>query len=229
MDYFGKSVIDNLGILIEGFKTTIALSIIAAFLSLAIGVVVAVMRIAPTGGLRLIGAVYVEFFRNTPLLVQAYAVYFGLPKLGVRLDPFIAGTIALSLYTGAYVAETVRSGILSIPTGQTEAARSLGLGYIQTLRLVILPQALRIVLPPLGNLLIAMVKNSAIMSSIGLAELMFQGEKLNSDTFRTFEAFTAVIIGYLILTLPLAWGVSWLEGKLNPTRQAKPSLKGASV
>jgi aspartate/glutamate/glutamine transport system permease protein len=230
-------VFDNFDLFWSGFLTTIWVSVYAALLSLVFGTVVAVLRVTPSGGLKLLAIVYTEFFRNTPFLVQALALYFGLPKLGIRLQmtvfgmefdqSFVVGTLALALYTGAYVAEVIRSGLLAIPTGQTEAALSLGLSLTQTLRLVILPQAIRLVIPPLGNLFIALVKNSAILASISLGDLMYQASLVNNRTFRTFEVFTAVIVFYLILTLPLGWLVSYIEKRLNPLRASTLRLRGA--
>jgi putative glutamine transport system permease protein len=238
MNFFGKVIFDNWDLFWHGFLTTIWVSLLAAILALLIGISVAVLRVTPSGGLKIVAIVYTEFFRNTPFLVQTLALYFGLPRLGVRLQfhlfgfefdqSFVVGTLALALYTGAYVAEVIRSGLLSIPIGQTEAARSLGLSLVQTLYIVILPQAIRLVIPPLGNLFIALVKNSAILAAISLGELMFQASLVNNRTFRTFEVFTAVILFYLILTLPLGWLVAYLEKKLNPLRTGKLRLKGAS-
>jgi putative glutamine transport system permease protein len=237
MDYFGRGVIENLNLFWDGFLTTIWVSIFSASLSLLIGLVVACLRVTASGGLKILAIVYTEFFRNTPFLVQALALYFGLPKLGIQLQfslfglefnqSFVVGTLALSLYTGAYVAETLRAGLLVIPAGQSEAARSLGLSAVQTLWYIVIPQALRLVIPPLSNLYSAMVKNSAILSSIALVDLMSRAAFVNNRIDRTFEVFTAVIVFYLILTLPLAWGVSYFEKKLNPHRASTLKLKGA--
>lgn len=237
MDYFGKGIIENLNLFWDGFLTTIWVSLFSAVLSLAIGLVVACLRVTPSGGLKVMAIVYTEFFRNTPFLVQALALYFGLPKLGLQLQfsvfgleynqSFVVGTLALSLYTGAYVAETIRGGLLVVPPGQSEAARSLGLSLVQTLWHVVIPQAIRLVIPPLGNLYIAMIKNSAVLSSIALVDLMSRATFVNNRIERTFEVFTAIIIFYLILTLPLAWGVSYFEKKLNPHRARTLKLKGA--
>ncbi len=237
MDYFGKGIIENLNLFWDGFLTTIWVSILAAIFSLVIGLVVACLRVIPGGGLKIMAIVYTEFFRNTPFLVQALALYFGLPRLGIQLQfnlfglefnqSFVVGTLALSLYTGAYVAETIRAGLLIVPPGQTEAARSLGLSLLQTLWYVVIPQAIRLVIPPLGNLYIAMIKNSAILSSIALVDLMSRATFVNNRIDRTFEVFSAVIIFYLVLTLPLAWGVSYFEKKLNPYRARSLKLRGA--
>jgi aspartate/glutamate/glutamine transport system permease protein len=237
MDYFGKGVIDNLDFFVQGLWITIWVSLFSAIISLVIGLVIAILRVTPSGGLGWLATAYAEFFRNTPLLVQATALFFGLPKLGVRLQfqvgdvrftqQFCVGVLALSLYTGAYVSEAIRSGLIAVPFGQTEASRSLGLSLIQTFRYVVIPQAFRVIIPPLGNLYIAMVKNSSILSAIGLADLMYQADYVNNRTFRTFEILLAIILFYLLLTLPLGWLVSRIERKLNPLRATSLKLKGA--
>jgi len=237
LDYFGKGIIENLNLFWDGFLTTIWVSLIAGILSLAIGLIVACLRVTPSGGLKVVAIVYTEFFRNTPFLVQVLALYFGLPKLGIQLQfnlfglefnqSFVVGTLALSLYTGAYIAEVLRAGLLVVPPGQSEAARSLGLSLIQTLWYVIIPQAIRLVIPPLGNIYIAMIKNSAILSSIALVDLMSRATFVNNRIDRTFEVFTAVILFYFVLTLPLAWGVSYFEKRLNPHRASTLKLRGA--
>jgi aspartate/glutamate/glutamine transport system permease protein len=217
-DYFGRAVVENLPLLLEGYRTTVVVSLLAMLLSLALGIVVAGMRTSPLAPLRWLATAYVEVFRNTPLLIQLYFYFFGLARLGLRLSAFEAGVAALGIYTGAYVAEVVRSGILSIDRGQTEAARALGLSGFQSLRFVVLPQAVRTVLPPLGNLGIALVKNSALVGSIALADLLYVSDLVQSRSFRTFEVFTAVVVFYLSLTLPLALLVSRLERRLAVLR-----------
>ncbi len=238
-DYFGKGIIDNFGFFVGGLLMTINISFWAALISFVVGLVVALLRVTPSGGLKIVAIAFTEFFRNTPLLVQVMVFYFGLPKVGIRLkfeifglsvsDSFAAGTLALGLYTGAYVAEAIRAGLLSVAKGQGEAARSLGLSLLQTLRFVVVPQAVRLVLPPLGNLYSAMLKNSAILCYVGVAELMYQCEFVNSRTFRTFEVFTAVVVFYLVLTLPMGWFVHVLEHKFNPLRAKTLRLRGARV
>ncbi len=213
-----SAVLANLPLLLEGYRTTIVASALAMVLSVALGIVVAGLRTAPVRPLRWLGTAYVEIFRNTPLLIQLYFYFFGLARLGLRLSAFEAGVAALGIYTGAYVAEVVRSGVLALDRGQTEAARALGLGPFQTLRFVVLPQAVRTVLPPLGNLGIALIKNSALVGSIALADLLYVSDLVQSRTFRTFEVFTAVVVFYLSLTLPLAWLVSRLERRLAVLR-----------
>ena len=236
---FGQAVWQNLPLFLSGMGVTVVVAIIAAAVSFTVGLVVAVLRITPSGGLKIVAATFTEFFRNTPLLVQVMAFFFGLPRIGVNLGFKIfgldisasvaAGTLALSLYTGAFASEAIRSGLLAVPKGQGEAARSLGLSILQTLRLVVIPQAIRMVLPPLGNLYSAMLKNTAILSYVGVADLMYQADKVNNATYRTFEVLSAVVIFYLMLTLPMAALVHWLERRFNPLRARTLRLKGARV
>ncbi len=204
--------------LLRGYRNTLLLSTVAFGLSLVIGTVVAVVRIAPLPVLPRLARAEVELFRNTPLLLQMSFFQLGLGSIGLRLELFTIGALALSLYTGAYVTEVLRSGIAAVGRGQLEAARSLGMGFAQTMRLVLLPQAFRTVIPPLGNLVIAMVKNSAIAQAIAYPELLYSSTILESRYFRTFEIFTAVAIGFLSITLPLSFVVSRLERRLRILR-----------
>jgi His/Glu/Gln/Arg/opine family amino acid ABC transporter permease subunit len=204
--------------LLAGYRNTLLLCAAAFALSLAIGTLVAVVRIAPLPMLPRLARAEVQLFRNTPLLLQMSFFQLGLGSIGVRLDLFTIAALALSLYTGAYVTEVVRSGIAAVGTGQVEAARSLGMGFRQTMRLVVLPQAFRTVIPPLGNLMIAMVKNSAIAGAVAFPELLYQSTILDSRYFRTFEILTAVAIGFLSITLPLSVAVSRLERRLRIVR-----------
>ncbi|MGH2703674.1 MAG: amino acid ABC transporter permease [Actinomycetota bacterium] len=215
---FGRVVLEHLGFLLDGYRHTLVLVGVAFAASLVLGTLVAVVRIAPVPILPRIARAEVELFRNTPLLLQMSFFLIGLGSLGIRLPFCVAAGIALSLYTAAYITEAVRSGISSIGTGQTEAARSLGMNFPQTIRLVILPQAFRTVIPPLGNLMIAMVKNSAIASAVACGELLYQTEIVNSRTFATFEVFTGAALGYLSITLPLSFFVFRLEHRLRIVR-----------
>ena len=218
---FGATITQpaSYGFLLQGLAVTIQLVILSLLLAIALGLLFGVLRIVPFAPLRLLGATYVEFFRNTPLLIQMYFAYFGLPWLGVRLPGFQAAFLALGIYTGAFVAEVVRAGILSVSRGQLEAARSLGLSYGQMMRHVVLPQAFATTVPPLGNLVIAMTKNTSISSAIAVPDVMYNGNILNSRTFATYEIFAAIGVGYLALTLPLSWVVNKLEQRLTRFRR----------
>lgn len=211
---FGEVLYEHLPEFASGFAVTLALVGIAGAGSLVIGTVLASVRLSTVPVLPALARGQVELFRNTPLLVQMYLFYFGLGAIGIRLEPFTAGALALSLYTGAYVSEVLRAGVLTIPNGQIEAARSIGLDFAATLRHVILPQAFRAVIPPLGNIVIAMIKNSAIAAAIATPDLLYKGQIVNTDTFATFEVFTGILLGYLLLTLPSAAVVHRLERRL---------------
>ena len=214
----GTAVWNNLPFLLSGLAVTAQLAASALALALVLGVCFAVLRSVPLRPLRAIGTAYVEFFRNTPLLVQMFFAFFGLPTLGIRLPPFTAAFLALGVYTGAFVTEVVRAGILSVSRGQSEAARSLGMTYAQTMRFVILPQAFAVTVPPLGNLAIAMTKNTSVASSIAVADVMYNGQIINSRTFATYEIFAFVGLCYLALTLPMGAAVSLLERRLTRYR-----------
>ncbi|HET7769901.1 MAG TPA: amino acid ABC transporter permease [Chloroflexota bacterium] len=209
----------NTALLLQGLATTVQLAVLSLLLALALGLLFGVLRVVPFTPLRLLGTAYVEFFRNTPLLVQMYFAFFGLPWLGVRLPGFQAAFLALGIYTGAFVAEVVRAGILSVSRGQLEAARSLGLSYTQMMRHVVLPQAFATTVPPLGSLAIALTKNTSISSAIAVPDVMYNGNILNSRTFATYEIFAAIGAAYLALTLPLSWIVNQLEARLTRFRR----------
>jgi His/Glu/Gln/Arg/opine family amino acid ABC transporter permease subunit len=212
---FGRITLENLDYLVQGYLTTIALSLGAMVVALVIGCVVASARV--WGG-RLpssLGGFYVEFFRNTPLLIQLFffAVVLAPNNLGITADPFIVALIGLSLYTGAFATEAIRSGILAINPGQVEAARSLGLSQLATIRLVVLPQAIRTVVPPLGNVASALIRNSSVASAIGTRELLFMGLLVANRTF-SLEPLIGVLLGYWSLTLTLSVVLGRLERRL---------------
>jgi len=198
----------------DGFKVTLLISFIALIGSFFVGAIVAVMRIVPIAPLRWIAIAYVEFFRNIPLLVIVFFFFIATPSLGLHLSAFSAGTIGLTIYTSAFIAEAIRSGILSVPKGQMEAARSSGLTYGQTMRMVILPQAIKIVVPPIGNQFINLVKNSSILALIAGAELMYMADLISAKTYVVFDVYIFVALFYLIITIPLSFGVSYLEKRL---------------
>lgn len=212
---FGSTVLANLPFLLEGLLLTLWLTVLSALVSLVLGTIIAILRVQPFPLLRGFAAFYVEFFRNTPLLIQLFFFYHALPKAGLSLSGFECALWGLSIYTAAFVAETVRAGILAIHKGQTEAARSLGLSYLESMRYIILPQAFSVVIPPLGNLLIALLKNTSLASTIAVPEILYQAEVLDGRTFATLEIFTAVTVFYLILTLPSGYLVNMLEARLG--------------
>ncbi len=212
---FDQALAANLGLFVQGWLTTVLLSVSAMAAALVIGAVMASMRVWGGPLLSGIAGFYVEFFRNTPLLIQLFffAVILAPANLGITREPLIVALIGLAIYTGAFATEAIRSGLLAVPAGQTEAARSLGLTAVAALRLVVLPQALRTVVPPLGNVASALVRNSAVASVIGTKELLYMGLLVNTRTF-AFEALLGILVGYWILTLPLSLGLGRLERRV---------------
>ena len=206
---------ENFDMYMDGFLHTLLASFIALAGSFALGVLIAVMRITAFKPLLWIGTAYVEFIRNIPLLLITFVFYFGLPNAGLRLDGFQAGTIALTIYTSAFIAEAIRAGIQTVPKGQMEAARSSGFTYSQAMRYIILPQAVKIVIPPLGNQFLNLVKNSSILGVVAGLDLMYQADLVSSSTLVVFDVYIFVSLFYLILTIPLSIGVHYLERRLG--------------
>ncbi len=197
----------------SGFGVTIRLVAISFVIAMAVGTLVAALRVAPVKPLNWIGGVFVEVFRNTPLLVLLFISFAGLRRAGIPVDAWVAGTASLGLYTAAYVAEALRSGVFAVGKGQIEASLSLGFSYAETLRRIVLPQAFRTVISPLGSLTIAMIKNSAIIgvSLLALGDLLKQARIVSSRTFQTDEAFFWAAVGYLLLTGVATIAVRGLE------------------
>lgn len=207
--------LDNWQTYLTGFGNTILASIIALVFSLIIGSAFAIMELLPSRLLRVIAHIYIEVFRNIPLLVVAMFFYIVVPQYVVKLDGFTAGTIGLTLYTSSFIAETVRAGILAVDPGQMEGARANGLTYWQAMRYIVLPQAYKIVIPPLGNQFINLIKNSSVLAFLAGFDLMYQAQTVASATFKTFSAYFIVGFFYLVLTLPLSYYMRYLEKKLS--------------
>lgn len=207
----------NWRLLFEGFWVTIQLSVISILISLVLGTLIAGLRVSPLGPVSAFAQGYVEFFRNIPLLIILFFVLNGLPQAGLRLSFYWTAVAGLSVYTSAYVAEVVRSGLESIHKGQTEAARSLGLTWIQMMRLILLPQALRLTIPPLGNLFVALIKNTALATTVAVPELMHQAELIEGRTLDP-DVFIFAGLLYLALTIPAGGLVNLLEQRLSLAR-----------
>lgn len=201
----------------EGFLNTLQASVIALIGSFLLGTVVAVMRIAPVKPLNWLGAVYVEFIRNIPIILIVFLFFLGPSALGFSLSGFAAGTIGLTIYTASFIAEAIRAGIQAVPRGQTEAARSSGLTYIQTMGYIILPQALKIVIPALGNQFLNLVKNSSVLSVVAGLDLMYYADLISTKSFVTFSVYIFVALFYLVITIPLSFGVAYLERRMART------------
>jgi glutamate transport system permease protein len=209
-------IADNWDLLSRAFLTTLSLAVVSGLGALVLGTLLAAFRVSPVPPLRGLATTYVELLRNTPLTVVFFFLVFGLPQVDLVIgSTFLAGVLSLSLYTAAFVAEAVRSGINAVPPGQAEAARALGLGFGQTLRTVVLPQAFRTVVPPLGNVWIALAKNTSIAAGFGVTELTASLQRLaNVNADQLAAVFLAVVVGYLVITLPSAWGIRVLERRL---------------
>ena len=209
-----STITDNLDRYAEGFLGTLKLTGIGAGTALVLGVALAAMRVSPVGSLRAAGLTYVELFRNFPLPVLVVLMAFGLPKLGPPLQGFSFftwGVLAIGIYHAAFVCEALRSGINSVGVGQGEAARSLGLTFRQTMGLIVLPQAFRTVIPPLGNVLIALTKNTSVVALIDVTDITNMTEFIINDTVDPLTAIVGSAVAYLILTLPTGLLLGRLE------------------
>lgn len=198
--------------ILSGTLITILLTILAALLAVTIALAAGLMRLAPNPMIRGVATVYIEIFRGTSLLVQLYWIFFVLPLFGITLEKFTAGFVAVGMNLGAYGAELVRGAILSVPRGQWEAALALNMTPLKRMRRVILPQALVIMLPPWGNLLIELLKGTALVALIAVADLMFQAKQINGTTFLSAQSFgTALIIYYVLARFLITPFMRWLE------------------
>ena len=206
---------NNIQFLLSGIGFTISVALSAITISIVVGLLVALPALSRFRFLRGASRTYVELFRSVPMLVMVLWVYYGLPVLlDVRLDAFAAGIIALALCDSAFEAEIFRAGIQSIDHGQSEAADALGLGYVDKMRYVILPQAIRRVLPPLGNQFVYMLKASSLLSAIGLTELTRRATELVVIEYRPLEIYTFLVVEYLVLILIVSWLVRRLERRM---------------
>ena len=219
----------SLGFIIEAFPTllkgaliTLQLTAISVALGSIGGIALGIARLSKVGIVRLLARVYIDFFRGTPLLVQLFMIYFGIPafmkslELDFSFNQWGAAVLGLSLNSAAYLAEIVRAGIQSIETGQREASESLGLSSTQTMRYVVFPQALRRMVPPLGNEFITLLKDTSLVAVIGYQELFRQLQLIVARNFRSFEIFFAVALVYLALNIMASQAFSLLERKLDP-------------
>ncbi|WP_338233026.1 amino acid ABC transporter permease [Companilactobacillus muriivasis] len=204
----------NWSAFISGFGWTLLSSILALFFSLIIGSLFAILEVVPNKFLRIIGNIYVEVFRNIPLLVITMFFYLVIPLYVVKINGFTAGTIGLTIYTSAFIAETVRAGINSVDPGQMEASRGQGMTFWQAMRYIVLPQAFKYVIPPLGNQFVNLVKNSSVLAFVAGFDLMYQGNAIASQTFDTVNTYIIVGVFYLIITLPISYYMQHLERKL---------------
>ncbi|MEU2659820.1 amino acid ABC transporter permease [Streptomyces sp. NPDC007325] len=209
---------ENFSLYGEGFLGTLELTVYASALALVLGFVMAAFRVAPVGSFRVFGTVWVTVLRNTPLTLLFFAVMLGLPRFGLVLPFELFAVLALGCYTSAFICEALRSGINTVPVGQGEAARSLGMTFSQTLGAVVLPQAFRSVIPPIGSTLIALAKNSAIAGAFSVTELLGTYKTLSELGYNIIWTFVWIAVGYLIITLAISAVFNVLEKRWGVAR-----------
>jgi glutamate transport system permease protein len=215
-----EAVTDNLDLFWNGFLRSLGICLWGMVGALALGTVLAAFRVSPVGPLRFLGTAWVTLVRNCPLTVVLFFFAFGFPEIGVNGSYYAFGLAALIIYTSAFVCEALRSGINAVPAGQAEAARAIGLPFTKTLTQVVLPQAFRTSIPPVGSVLIAMFKNSAVVGAFGVGRDLFSvGESLTSaQGYAALPVLTGVAVGYLLITLPAGGLLALLERKVAIVR-----------
>jgi polar amino acid transport system permease protein len=213
---------DYLPDLLRGALISVELTICVMLLSLVVGLLLALGKIGRNAVARGVCNFYIETVRGTPALLQLFYVYFVLPSVGIRLEPFVAGVIGLTVNYSAYLAEVYRAGIEAVPKGQVEAAKALGMSRRKLLRVIVLPQAIRIVVPPLGNYFISLFKDTSLVSIVTVKELMFTGQVIAAMNFQYFTIFTIIGIIYLSLSFPASLLVRWLERRMAVGGRRRP-------
>ncbi|MBO9630219.1 MAG: amino acid ABC transporter permease [Shinella sp.] len=198
-------------VFVQAAWTTVQISLLSLVLGLAVAALIAGLRLSHLAVLRFIGAAYVSVFRGTPALLQIFLLYFGGPQLGIQLEPFAAGAIALGLNIGAYMAESIRGGVLSVDRGQMEAARSLGFGEGQSMRWIVLPQAAKLMIRPLGVNAVALVKGTALVATISVVELTYTAQRFIGSTYKPFEIFAVTAVLYMIMVYGLTLVIDRLD------------------
>jgi len=201
--------------LLQGLLVTLEVSILAAALGLLLGLLGGIAKLSSIRPIRAAAMVYIEFIRGTPVLVQLFLIYFGLPSFGIRFDSFWAAVVGLGINSGAYVSEIVRGSIQAIDRGQWEASYSIGMTRYKALCWIILPQAFVIALPPLGNEIATLIKTSSLASAVALIELTQTGQQIRSVTFASFEVFMIVALLYLLLTYSTSLVLGWVERRVR--------------
>ena len=206
--------------ILRGALVTVEVTAAALVLGCVLGLLIGIGRLNPRRRFVYgICTVYVTFIRGTPLLVQLFLLFFGLPQFDILLPAFVCGVLGLGVYSGAYVSEIVRGAIQSVDRGQMEAARSIGMSSAQSMRAIILPQAVVRMIPPLGNEFIALIKNSALVSLLTIPDLMHEGQKIIAVSYRSLEVYLAVAAVYLVLTGSTAWLLRRIEFRLGASRR----------
>ena len=226
-----KSVLDNYGAsMLRGAGNTLLIAFIGTVIGCLIGLIIGIINTIPfessshiakkvsLRSVRVILGIYIEIFRGTPMMVQAAFIYFGLISFGVHIDRIVAGILIVSINTGAYMAETVRGGILSIDPGQTEGAKAIGMTHFQSMTSVILPQALRNIMPQIGNNLIINIKDTCVLSIIGVFELMLASRSAAGASYRFFETYTVTMVMYLAMTLFFSRLLRYIEKRMDGSK-----------
>lgn len=198
----------------DGLLVTFEVTILSICVAVPIGLITGLGKLSRNRFINLLASTYIEVIRGVPLLMQLFYIYYALGSI-LQVSPIIAAVVSLSFCYGAYMGEVFRAGILAVPKGQTEASRSLGFSRFQTMKIVVLPQAIRTILPPVGNECIAMLKDTSLVSIIAVADLLRRGREYASQTLEYFETYTVIALVYLIITLILSKAVSHLEGGLS--------------
>ncbi|HHX68745.1 MAG: amino acid ABC transporter permease [Miniphocaeibacter sp.] len=201
---------------LQGIKNTLLLSLIGIFFGIILGMILSLFRLSRFKILRGISLTYLEFFRCTPLMIQVFFIFFATPELfGIRFSPFYAGAIAMSLNSAAYVSEIIRSGINSVDKGQMEASRSLGLSYGKTMRYVIIPQAVKNILPTLGNEFVAIIKETSTLTVIGAAEVMYTTDRVKASSFQSTAPIIVAMAIYFVITFTLSRVIAYFERRMK--------------
>lgn len=203
---------------IQGMGVTIELSLLSFAMAFVLGVVLTVMAVGPLTPLRWFAATYVEIMRMTPLLALLLLFVFGLPKLGFMYSLVTSSVLVLGFYTAAWIAEVLRAGVNAVPSGQVEAARSIGMTFTQVLANIVIPQAVRTVIPPLGNLFVNQIKASSIAAAIGVFDITYTAQRINFETAQAVPTFASAMFAYMVLTVPLGLLMRRLEQKMAVTR-----------
>lgn len=215
MDFDFSFLADHWRTYLHGAWYTLQLSFFGVLLGTFLGVGFALMRISRIWSLKFVASAYIEIIRGTPMLVQVFIIYYGLTEFGINLSPFIAGIVTLTINSAAYMAEVFRAGIEAIDKGQTEAARSLGMTRSMTMRLIVLPQAFRNMLPAIGNEFIVIIKDSSLISSVGIAELMYSARTVQGVIFQPMEPLLVAAAIYFVMTFTLSKLLGALERRLR--------------
>ncbi|MBD8757717.1 ectoine/hydroxyectoine ABC transporter permease subunit EhuD [Pseudomonas coleopterorum] len=217
---FLQNAQDFLPILLQGAWVTIQITVLSFLLSSAIGLVLALLKLSPIRALSWAASTVINVIRGLPIIVQLFYIYFVLPDMGIHLTAFQAGVIGMGIAYSAYQAENFRTGIIAVDQGQREASEALGMHSFMMMRRVILPQAFRIALPPYGNTLVMMLKDSSLVSTITVAEMTRQGQLIASSTFQNMTVYTLVALLYLLMSLPLVYGLRRMEQRLSRRKKA---------